>query len=174
MYDCCQCSGGGPVKPGVMQDNEQAPPIIDSSVVRAFAIVCSDVSFTGKQCIFVDGIKVGPASLAVTFNDSCNDYLLLLCDELWQSFAVAGFPTVEEAIEPAERWYAGISRHWVQTNFSPEEDRRHLLEYFDGEMCSFCAALPNQVESMFEGNEAWICDKCVSEFSTWLGEKKEN
>lgn len=159
----------------VMQDNEQAPPIIDSSVVRAVAIVRSDVSFTGKQCIFVGGVKVGPASrLAVAFNDSCNDYLLLLCDELWQSFAVAGFATVEEAIETAERWYAGISRHLVRTNFSPEEDRRHLLEYFDGEICSFCAALPNQVQSMFEGEEARICDKCVNEFSAWLREKEDH
>jgi hypothetical protein len=158
-----------------MQDNEQAPPVIDSSVVRAFAIARSDVSFTGKQCIFVDGVKVGAASrVAVAFNERCNDYLLLLCDELWQSFAVAGFPTVDEAIETAERWYAGISSHWVRTDFSPEQDRRHLEEYFDGEMCSFCAALPNQVKSMFEGNGAWICDKCVIEFSGSLGDKDDN
>lgn len=163
-----------PVNRSAMQNDEQAPPIIDSSVVRIFAIVRSDVSFTGKQRIIVDGAKVGPASrVAVAFSQRSNDYLLLLCDELWQSFAMAGFATIEEAIETAERWYAGISTHWVRTNFSPQEDRRHMEDYFDGETCSFCDALPNQAQSMWEGRNAWICDKCVIKFSGWMRKKDD-
>jgi hypothetical protein len=151
--------------------NDVAPPVIDSSLVRAYAVVSPDVIFTGRQCVFVDGVQVGPAArLALAFNERTNDYLLLLCNDSWKSLAVIRFPSSEEAIEKAESYYAGIGSHWVRTRFSPEEDRRHLEEYFDGEKCSFCDALPNKIESMFQGDSAWICNRCVVELNGLLDE----
>jgi len=145
-----------------MQSNQKAPPVIDSSFVRAFATVSLEVTFTGRQCVIVDGVKVGPASrVVIASNQTCNDYLLLLCNDKWESFAVVGFPTMDEALATAERWYDGISRHWILTNYSSDEDRRHLAEYYGGAVCSSCGALPNQVESMIEGNGVYICDKCA-------------
>ena len=154
--------------------NDVAPPVIDSSLVRAYAAVSPDIIFTGKQCVLVDGVEVGPAArLVIAFNERTRDYLLLLCSDSWKSFAAIGLPTFEEALEKAERCYAGISNHWVRTRFSQEEDRRHLEEYFDGEKCSFCGALPNETASMFQGDSGWICDRCVVEFHGLLNESAE-
>jgi len=159
----------------VMPKNEEAPPVIDSSLVRAFAPVQPDVAFTGKQCVIVGGVEAGPGSrVVVAFNQRSGAYLLLLCNDSWESFAAAAFTTIEEALREAELWYDGISKYWVLTNYSVEEDRQHLEAYFDGEVCSFCGALPNQVNSMFEGNGAWICDKCVVEFAGSFSENKDN
>jgi ClpX C4-type zinc finger protein len=151
--------------------NDVAPPVIDSSLVRAYAVVSPGVIFTGKQSVFVDGIEVGAASrLVIAFHERTNNYLLLLCNDSWESFAAIGLPTFEEALGKAELYYAGISNHWVRTNFSREDDRRHLEEYFDGGKCSFCGVLPNEAASMFQGHSAWICDGCVVESNGLLNE----
>jgi len=152
-------------------DDHTAPPVIGSSLVRAYAEVGASVVFTGRQCVLVDGVNVGPASrIAVAFHESTNDYLRLLCDDSWESFAAVCSPTFEKALETAERWYSGIGEHWVRTGFSPAEDRQHLEEYFDGGKCSFCSALPNTSKSMFQGHNAWICNKCVVELKGLLDE----
>src|SRR5262249_38614117 len=111
----------------VMPKNEEAPPVIDSSLVRAFAPVQPDVAFTGKQCVIVGGVEAGPGSrVVVAFNQRSGAYLLLLCNDSWESFAAAAFTTIEEALREAELWYDGISKYWVLTNYSVEEDRQHL------------------------------------------------
>lgn len=126
----------------------------------------------GRPVDVVDGVKVGPASrLVVAFNESTDSYVILLCNDSWESFATLAYPTLDQAIEKAERCYEGISNYWVRTSYSPAEDRRNLEEYFDGQKCSFCGALPHETQTIFGGDSAWICDTCVSGFQTELNER---
>ena len=155
-------------------ESEEAPPVVDSSYVRAYAVVRPDVVFTSKQRVFVGGVKVGPASrLVVAFNGRSNDYLLLLCDEDWESFAAAGAPTIEDAIDQAERWYAGISNHWVRTAYTSQEDRLNLEEYYGDCKCSFCGALPSESREMVRGENAWICNGCIASFHEDLDDEPQ-
>jgi hypothetical protein len=140
----------------------QAPALIDSAYVRAHAEIGPDVRFTGKQCIYVGSELAGPAAKLAICENGPNDFLLLLCDEEWNSYACAAATTAEELLSSAERWYEGVGKRWAYTNFTPEEDRKNAQEYFAGEECSFCGKLPNEVEHIFVSEKAVICSSCVA------------
>lgn len=139
-----------------------APAIIDSAYVRAYAEIGPGIRFTGRQCIITDGQEAGPAEKIAICQNGPGDYLLLLCDSEWNSYACAGADTLQELVAEAERWYEGVSSQLVYTNFNAEEDRDHMHTYFKGEKCSFCGRLPNEVEHMFRAESASICSGCIS------------
>jgi hypothetical protein len=139
----------------------EAPAIIDSAYVRAYAEAGADIRFTGRQCIYVGGELAGPAGKLAICENGPNDFLLLLCDPDWNSFACAADESIEELLATAERWYEGIDKKWVFTHFSPEEDQRNMREYYAGQECSFCGRLPTEYENSFPSESAVICFECV-------------
>jgi len=140
----------------------QAPALIDSAYVRAYAEIGPDVRFTGRQCIYVGEELAGPATKLAICENGPNDFLLLLCDEACNSYACAAALTAEELFSSAERWYEGIGKKWAYTNYTAEQDCQNAQKYFAGEECSFCGKLPNEVEHMFASEKASICSSCVA------------
>ena len=93
------------------------PDEIDSVRIHAYAVIDEDVEWTGATggpIVLVDGELVGPvARLAIGVNYDGRDYLLLYCTSDWETLAVVGNPSSEDAKARAEREYRGVSLKWV-------------------------------------------------------------
>jgi hypothetical protein len=140
------------------------PPVIDYSRVIAYAIVDSEVEWTGRQRLFVGGELLGCVPrLAICQNVSgpLTDILLLHCDESWASLGCSGGPTVDDVKAIAERAYRGITAKWVETGVTAEQAESWIRENHADDICSFCGSLPTAYENAFYGNRAAICFGCV-------------
>jgi hypothetical protein len=140
------------------------PPVIDCAQRLAFAVSDSSVAYTGRCGMIVGGKALGPVShFAVCRDLGEQSILLLYCTDQWESVAAAEYPSVEDAKLALERAYAGISAKWVDSPSSESEVRAYLDAHWP-DMCSFCGRRAFEVETLFKGKGAWICDQCVSSF----------
>ena len=147
-----------------MRKHQPPPPALDSAQVIAYAIVDRTVRWTGKQVLLVDGERLGPvARLAICRNvfGERDDYLIFHCDARWNVKGVAGGPSVPECKARAERWYAGLSARWINTNTTLKQAKQWLREKSAGFECSFCGNLPAQTDGMFSQRKANVCFSCV-------------
>ncbi len=93
---------------------DRPPPLLDSAKVLKYAIVNTSVEFTGRLCLYVDGKLLGKVpKLAICQNYKAKDYLLLFCNKKWKVLGVAGYKSIQETKEKAERAYKGITKKWM-------------------------------------------------------------
>jgi hypothetical protein len=155
-----------------MRKHTPPPPVLASAQVIAYAVLDQSVRWTGKQALFVDGERLGPVPrLAICrniFGDRA-DFLIFHCDTRWNVKGVAGAPSVRECKASAERWYEGLSQHWVNTNTTHKQARQWLRERCIGQECSLCGMLPVQVEGMFSRHKVNVCFACVRAMHAELG-----
>ena len=162
--------------------NSEAPPVaLDWARVIAYAIVDSDVTWTGRQIHYVGDEKLGPVPrLAICQNlfADTDDVLLFFCDDEWNVLGATGRPTIEENLEAAERWYSGISSKWIHTGISREDAERLIREECADSACSFCNRMPPEVDCMVGSNaektsaSANICNYCVDEIYAAMHSKE--
>ena len=140
---------------------DRPPLIIDSAKVLEYAIVDSSVEYTGKCALFVGGELLGEVpKLALCQNYKATDFLLFHCNEAWEVLGAGGYPSVEEAKRSCEKSYKGIANKWIMVA-KPND-----FENWPGELeplCSFCGKSFYEIEKMFEGQDAYICNECVSQ-----------
>jgi hypothetical protein len=154
-------------------DGSNAPPIaLDWARVIAYAIVDSDVKWTGRLVHYQGDERLGPVPrLAICQNvfGGTEDILLFFCNDDWEVVGATGRTTIEELQDSVERWYAGITPKWVYTGVTAEATEKWLREENAQYSCAFCRKLPAEVENMFcsgpEDNDdtVYICYACVEE-----------
>jgi hypothetical protein len=158
---------------GDVNTSDAPPPALDWARVIAYAFVDSDVTWTGRQALYVDGDRLGPVPrLAIcqnVFHDT-EGFLLFFCNAQWDVLGVSARPTVDELQESAERWYTGITSKWIHTGITQEAAEKWLRDKNEQYSCSFCRKLPPQVENMIasghdeEPATVRICNECIDKF----------
>jgi len=93
------------------------PSEIDSVRIHEYAVIDNSIHWTGASggpTIFVGGKQLGPVSrLAVGLNYDGREFMLLYCDEEWETLGAGGYKSLELAKNRAEREYRGVSQRWV-------------------------------------------------------------
>jgi hypothetical protein len=142
------------------------PPVIDSAQVIAYAATDSGVRWTGRQALFVESRRLGAVPrLAICRNlfGELKDYLIFHCDTKWNVLGVAGAPTFRDCKLRAERWYEGVSKHWVRTRVTKRSAERWLRAHHAKSLCSVCGRLPAEADGMFSNRSVNVCFVCVRE-----------
>jgi len=148
------------------------PPAIASDRLLHYAILDKSVGFSaGHGLLFVDGEELGRVPyLAICQARNPSEVVLYFCEKGWNSVAVSVHDSVASAKRKAERIYPGSTTRWKEAHISEEAVARYLDNFYKDFRCSFCGKRGDQVGQMFEGNgEAQICDECVNEFYSGLG-----
>ncbi len=149
------------------------PPIIASARLLAYAYVDSEVRFTDRITLYVDGTRLGPVTrLAITRNycEPC-DILLEFCDDTWASKGVIAFKSVEEAKRRAERGYEGIASKWLASTYTNDDIDDFLRNEYEVDpnsewwktICSFCRR-ERELGMIGVSATATICADCVQRF----------
>lgn len=151
-------------------DKRTPPPAIDWARVIAYAIVDADVTWTGRQILYVGEERLGAVPrLAICQNvfPGTEDVLTLFCDDEWNVLGCTGRPTVEENVEALERWYAGITPKLVYTGLTAEGVEAWLRKEYAEFACAFCKKLPPEVDNMISSGDengekaVFICYGCI-------------
>lgn len=142
------------------------PDVIASAIVLEFAIVGEGMPYKNMG-LYVGAEPLGAVpALAICQDPDGPGVLLFFCNEGWGAVCAADHPDLAAAKADAESMYAGITALW-QSKTAPQseaEKAAKLEAYWDGVKCSFCGARPDQVTKIVQGEDAYICDKCVKEF----------
>ena len=102
---------------------EPPDPLIEDATLLAYAPIPENVRFTGRLSLYVDGVRLGPVpNLAICQPHTERGLLLMHCDadwrllgvQAWNAADVAPVTTVDEMIEVADRYYAGLKAHWIR------------------------------------------------------------
>ena len=147
------------------------PPVIDSARVIVHATVDKSVVYTGNLHLLVGGKRLGKVpKLAICKNmaGGRKDFLILFCNDKWQSRGVVSTATLKEAKQAAESYYAGISKRFVKMDVSERAARRWLEEKYPDLMCSFCGRLYFEFESAVSSKKATVCGDCIRAFAQQL------
>ncbi len=139
---------------------DRPPSLLDSATVLKYAIVDSSVEYTGRSYLYVGGKLLGKVSrLAICQNYKAKDYLLLYCNKRWRVLGAAGYKSVKETKEAAERAYKGIAKKWVTVA------KANVFKNWPGDLppiCSFCGkTISEGIRQMFGGKNAFICNECI-------------
>ena len=135
------------------------PPILDSAKVLAYATVDHTVIRIPKDWLYVDGKPLGPVpKLAICQYPISSEHLLFYCDDDWEVLGCAGYDSLADAKERAEREYRGIGSKWQAYVHEDEAavDRLCLEPW-----CSFCGKSFLELDRMVVGKNAFICEECV-------------
>ncbi len=155
------------------------PPALDWARVIAYAIIDSDVKWTGRLVHYAGDERLGPVprlAICQAVFGGTEDILLFFCNDQWGVVGCTGRPTIEELQECAERWYAGITPKWVHTGITLEAAEKWLREENARYSCSFCKKVPGEVEGMIcsgpEENDdtVYICYTCVDKLHAAIHE----
>jgi hypothetical protein len=137
------------------------PPALDRARVLHYAILDSDIEFSGRSLLFVDGKELGPVPrLAICEEKKTGGVLLFHCAGDWTVLGCAFYDSVSNAQARAERIYKGISTRWVDAKVSQEAAEAYLNELFGNQRCRVCGRRPDEVESLIQEGSSWICDRC--------------
>ena len=163
-------------------DSNVPPPVLERARVVEYAAVDDTVKFTGALHLFVGGERLGPVpQLAICQDLDDGELLLFHCDNDWnvlghQAWNSPHGPTlssVQDVKDRAERFYAGISSHWVGHPASMDEARAFYEDLMASDGCSFCGRTLHDLHSLIKGaQDARICDHCIREFHALLTEPK--
>jgi hypothetical protein len=158
------------------------PPIIDSAKLLAYAVVDSNVEFTDRISLFVDGAKLGKVpKLAITANYVIpGDILLEFCDSEWNTLGVTAHKSIDEAKAQAERGYRGISSKWFPSPYSETQVSEYIRESYGLDpttewwktICSFCGEDTLEVRA-FASQHAVICEKCLVAFHEEIAKPRD-
>jgi hypothetical protein len=141
------------------------PPVLYSARVLSYAVLGEDVIYTGRNLILVDGKPLGSVPRLAICRDLHDDSILLqYCDDEWNPLGVSNHGSVEDARRYAELNYAGSDSCWVSSSYTDADVERELDEVWGDERCSFCGKRPFQVDRLFHGKAAYICDVCIRKF----------
>ena len=150
--------------PGHHMRSTKPPPVIDSAQVIAYAILDQTVRWTGRQVLYVGDELLGAVPrLAICRNlfGELQDFLIMHCDNRWNVLGVVSAPTLRESMQKSERWYEGISKHWVKTHTSKKIAERWLRAQCAGDACSMCRKIPPETDGMFSKGTVNICFFCI-------------
>ena len=138
--------------------NHQPPLAIACTRPISWARTELPVKFTGRQCLIVDGERLGQVPLLVIAQaDDDGDILLLHCDEEWRVLGIGGFASIELAKQKAELYYEGISSYWRETGYTKEQTAAYLDEVFVDHACTFCGTRPDQARYFYACGRGNIC-----------------
>jgi hypothetical protein len=150
------------------------PPAIGSDRLLHYAILDDSVSVASNHgLLFVDGQEIGKVPcLAICQSKHSSDVVLYYCERDWNSLAVSVHDSVANAKRRAEHIYPRSFQRWVEANISEQDAANYLDELYKDFRCSFCGKrgdLANQMFGAGNNGSVQICDECVSEFHTALG-----
>jgi len=152
---------------------EKPPLAIACARPIAWARTNSPVRFTGRLHLYVDGERLGQVPILVIAKYRKDDEIMLFhCDEEWNTEGAAGYDSVEEAKQKAERAYEGISAHWKETGYTEEQTESYLDEVFSDDVCTFCAKRPDQADYFYGSGRGRICEECIMQFYDLLQAQK--
>jgi hypothetical protein len=128
------------------------------------------VAYSGRSYLFVAGTELGPVPRLVIGQTEQGEVLLVHCDDNWEVLGIAGYATVAQAKERAERIYPGVSACWVAKQVTAGGPSGNQTEATCAALeCSFCGRSADQVVQMIEAGNvrtartARICDSCIVE-----------
>jgi hypothetical protein len=155
------------------------PPEIDSCLVLKYAFIEKPVRYVGRNNLFVINPETGESweigavprlAIARPLRRS-REYLLLHCDREWRCLGThAGFKSVAQAAERAERSYPGVAKLWRSRGVSKKAALAYERRVWKNEECSFCGRIPPEI-AVREGTslvqsksgKASICKECIEE-----------
>jgi hypothetical protein len=138
------------------------PPALDCARVLEYVVLNDSVGFSGRTLLFVSGNELGRVPcLAICENKRLPNILLFHCDKEWTVLGSAGYATVREAKERAERTYPGLSNFWIDAKVSEEMAERYLDELFGDDRCSVCGKRADQVDQIEQRGELLVCNFCI-------------
>jgi hypothetical protein len=149
------------------------PAGIASGPTLLHAIVPSSIRFVNRGRFVVDGKTFPGAPRLLVVRDMIqNDYDLLFCDDRWQIVAGTSDATLKGIKAEAERFYPGLTPHWVDLGIDEAKAQAYLERLRRRIGCSFCRRLPGQFASgnVFEVGRVRICGDCVTGFWQDLNE----
>ena len=151
----------------------QPPPMLDSAKVLKYALVASSVQFTGRLCLYVNGKLLGKVpNLAICQNYKAKDYLLFFCNAKWKVLGVAGYKTIKETKEKAERAYKGITKKWITIA------RPNVFKDWPGDLgpvCSFCGkTIFEGLQQIYGRDNAFICNECIKRYHDLFEKEQKN
>jgi hypothetical protein len=138
--------------------------------------VPDDLPFVNKGRLWSGSelVKRAPR-LAITQDRVRHEVNLLFCDKRWHIVNATGDVSVEAAKESAERFYPGLTPHWVNLRVSETDAERYMerLRRFHG--CSFCRRAPAEHGgSQIQVRRTRICSDCITEFYNDLHQEDEH
>jgi hypothetical protein len=144
------------------------PPVLCNAKVLEYISIDPSIDYAGSNSMYVDGEVLGRVpALAICQNYKAREVLLFHCDENWNVIGGAEYPSVEAAKARAEKRYPGSGRHWM---FVAIPDRFEDWPVKLAPLCSFCGKSHLEIDTMFQGNQAHICNECVGALQRILGE----
>jgi hypothetical protein len=141
------------------------PPVLEGTYVLVYAYADSSVTFIQRNTLAVDGEWLGRVPcLAICQDFESSEYLVLHCDEEWETIGIAaGYKTAEDAKQRTERSYVGIAAKWIESTATKAEALALYKADLRAGSCSFCGRNRLDVSSMF-GDDVRICNHCVEDF----------
>lgn len=149
---------------GTSKNSPAPPPVLDGARLLAYAIVEGTVSHVGKSSLLVDEKPLGAVPGIAICEDQAGGFLLLFCDDHWQSLGVTKCSSLAEAKSRAEREYTGLSAKWIDAKVTKQAAAQYIREQDETLRCSFCGKSPDEVQQLFTAGDAGICDSCVRDF----------
>jgi hypothetical protein len=147
------------------------PPVLANARVLEYAVLGKNVSYSGHSSLFVDGKELGPVPcLVICQSFDRAEALLLHCDRDWNVLGLAGYTSLAEAKQHAERIYPGVSAHWTKANVTEAKAPKDVKEDTGDLRCSFCGRGPEEVNQLIEKGGVGICDSCILELHQMLHE----
>ncbi len=149
------------------------PPLVlfYPSYVIEYADVDDSIVYVENKSINVGGEWLGKVPrLAICFHLETQKFHLAHCDMEWELItAIIERDSVSEVKAYAEKYYNGISKCWLKTDYSKTDAIKECDEAaleFDEHNCSFCKKSPfiEDIGVIIASDEANICLSCIKDF----------
>lgn len=168
--------------------SEVKPPEINGCRVLKYALVRRPVRYNGRNYLFVIDSASGKSSevgavprlvIAQPLRGS-REYYLLHCNRAWKSIGThAGFKSLTEAKQRAERSYPGIGKLWQSRGVSKKQALAYERRQWQGAECSFCGRIPPEIRAregtalvLSQSGSASICRLCIQQFAEFIEAEK--
>jgi hypothetical protein len=131
-----------------------------------YAHVPRSVRFVNRGRFWSNGRLVKRAPRLVITQDTVEQGVdLCFCNSRWRILHAIAATSVAEAKREAERFYPGLSSHWVDLRVTQAGVRRYMERLRREEGCSFCHRAPGEHGvSQVQVGDCRICADCVAEF----------
>jgi len=161
--------------------SETPPPVLDRSFVQEYARLDAGVPWNRQTRLYVDGVLVewvpGLAialSLDAQGRPVADEFLLLHCDNDWNSVGVIVVTSVDEAKRVAEHRYPGSGGLWLDAGYDTSHVAQHFEDAYGSLRCSFCRRSPYEFRRSVQGRGAVICDDCLGRLAAELAQEAED
>jgi hypothetical protein len=147
--------------------NARPPAGIGSGPTLQYVIVPRSLPFVNRGRFIVGGKTFGRAPRLTIGQDRIQkNWNLLFWDARWRLLAGTSASSIAEAKAEAERFYPGLSPHWVDLRVSEAAAAQYMKRLRAETGCSFCGKVSGEYRSshLFEVDAARICGDCVKAF----------